>query len=120
MGFAAVHRWAHEFADGRLVAVGGGGYEWVDVVPRAWTHLVAEVAGSPIDPLTSIPAGFAGYVVERLGRTAPQRMTDGATPWPRPLIQGWNPSGDAVDEAIAATRDAVFPLWGLDPDPEGW
>lgn len=120
MGFAAVHRWAHEFADGRLVAVGGGGYEWVDVVPRAWTHLVAEVAGFPIDPLTSIPAGFAEYVVERLGRTAPQRMTDGATPWPRPLIQGWNPSGDAVDEAIAATRDAVFPLWGLDPDPEGW
>lgn len=120
MGFAAVHRWAHEFADGRLVAVGGGGYEWVDVVPRAWTHLVAEVAGFPIDPLTSIPAGFADYVVERLGRTAPQRMTDGATPWPRPLIQGWNPSGDTVDEAIAATRDAVFPLWGLDPDPEGW
>lgn len=120
MGFAAAHRWAHEFADGRFVAVGGGGYEWVDVVPRAWTHLVAEIAGRPIDPLSLLPAGFAGYVAERLGRIAPTRMTDGATPWPRPLTQGWNPSGDAVDAAIAATRDAVFPSFGLDPDPDGW
>lgn len=120
MGFSAVHKWAHEYAEGRLVAVGGGGYEWVDVVPRAWTHLVAEVAGHPIDPPTSLPTGFAEYVSERLGRIAPLRMTDGATPWARPLTQGWNPSGDAVDAAIAASRDAVFPFWGLDPDPDAW
>ena len=119
MGFAAVHRWAHQFTAGRLVAVGGGGYEWVDVVPRAWTHLVAEIEGRPIDPHAPLPAGFGEYVQEALGRVPPLRMTDGATPWPRDLVQGWNPA-DPLDAAILATREAVFPLVGLDPDPEGW
>lgn len=119
MGFTAVHRWAHQFCGGRLVCVGGGGYEWVEVVPRAWTHLVAEVQGRPVDPHTPVPPGFGGYVQEALGRVAPLRMTDGANPWPRDLVQGWNPA-DPVDAAIAATRESVFPIWGLDPDPEGW
>lgn len=119
MGFSAVHRWAHEFADGRLIAVGGGGYEWVDVVPRAWTHLVAEVEGRPIDPSTALPVAFGEYVQQSMGRSAPLRMTDGANPWPRDLVQGWDPS-DPIDSAIMATREAVFPLHGLDPDPEGW
>ena len=119
MGFSAVHRWAHEFADGRLIAVGGGGYEWVDVVPRAWTHLVAEVEGRPIDPSTALPVAFGEYVQQSMGRSAPLRMTDGANPWPRDLVQGWDHS-DPIDSAIMATREAVFPLHGLDPDPEGW
>jgi len=119
MGFSAVHRWAHQFAEGRLICVGGGGYEWVDVVPRAWTHLVAEVEGRPIDPQTPVPPAFAEHVHHVLGRIAPLLMTDGATPWPRDLVQGWNPT-DLVDAAILATREAVFPLHGLDPDPEGW
>lgn len=119
MGFSAIHRWAHRFCDGRLVSVGGGGYEWVDVVPRSWTHLVAEVEGCPIDPLTPVPAGFGEYVQEALGRIPPLRMTDGATPWPRDLTQGWDPA-DSIDAAILATRQAVYPLHGLDPDPEGW
>lgn len=119
MGFSAVHRWAHEFADGRLVAVGGGGYEWVDVVPRAWTHLVAEVEGRPIGPSTALPVAFGEYVRQTMGRSAPLRMTDGANPWPRDLVQGWDP-GDPIDSAIMSTREAVFPLHGLEPDPEGW
>ena len=44
MAFEALHRWAHRYAGGRWVALGGGGYEWVDVVPRAWTHLIAEAS----------------------------------------------------------------------------
>lgn len=119
MGFTAVHRWAHQFADGRLVATGGGGYEWVDVVPRAWTLLVAETQGRPIPAETYLPAGFGEFVQASLGRIAPLRMTDGATPWPRDLVQGWDPN-DPVDAAIRATREAVFPLHGLDPNPEGW
>ena len=37
--YAALHELAHEHAGGRWVATGGGGYELVEVVPRAWTHL---------------------------------------------------------------------------------
>ena len=32
----------------------GGGYEWVDVVPRAWTHLTAIACGAPIEPETPV------------------------------------------------------------------
>jgi len=116
-GFESVHRWAHRYAGGRLIAVGGGGYEWVDVVPRAWTHLVAETSGQPLDPTTNVPEGFLEYVRQALGHSAPGRLTDGADPWPRPIAQGWNPS-DPIDAAVAATRSAVFGYHGLDPDPE--
>lgn len=119
LGFAAVHEWAHRYSSGRLVSVGGGGYEWVDVVPRAWTHLVALTSGQGLDPEGLVPEEFHHYVQEALGRSGPYRMTDGQTPWPRPLIQGWDPS-DPVDRTIEETRKAVYPIHGLDPDPEGW
>jgi acetoin utilization protein AcuC len=119
LAFAALHRWAHRYAGGRWVAVGGGGYEWVDVVPRAWTHLVAEMLGSPVAPETAVPAGFHDYVLAALGRQAPGRMTDGREPWPRPIEQGFDPD-DPVDAAILAAREAVFPHLGLQPDPDLW
>ncbi len=43
--YLALHDLAHEAAGGRWVAFGGGGYAVVDVVPRAWTHLLAVVSG---------------------------------------------------------------------------
>ena len=39
-----VHGLAHELCAGRWVAVGGGGYDWWRVVPRAWTALWAAVS----------------------------------------------------------------------------
>lgn len=119
MAFEAIHRWAHRFAAGRWVALGGGGYEWVDVVPRAWTHLIAIAAGAPIAPETEVPPEFDDYVMELLGRQAPGRMTDGRQPWPKPFDQGFNPD-DPIDAAILATRNAVFPRWGLTAEPSVW
>ena len=119
MSYEAIHRWAHRFCDGRWIAVGGGGYEWVDVVPRAWTHLLAEAAGVPIDPQSDTPSAFRDYVHRSMGRVAPQRMTDGSTPWPKPFDQGFDP-GNAVDAAVLETRAAVFPHLGLDVDPDPW
>ena len=119
MSYEAIHRWAHRFSDGRWIAVGGGGYEWVDVVPRAWTHLLAEAAGSPIDPQSETPEAFRSYVERSMGRPGPQRMTDGSNPWPKPFDQGFDP-GNAVDAAVLATRAAVFPYLGLDVDPDPW
>jgi acetoin utilization protein AcuC len=91
----------------------------VDVVPRAWTHLIAEAAGTPIDPEAETPEGFREFVAQTLGRPAPARMTDGAHPWPKPFDQGFDPA-DPVDAAILATRTAVFPLHGLVADPDPW
>ena len=119
MSYESIHRWAHRYAEGRWIAVGGGGYEWVDVVPRAWTHLIAEAAGTPIDPQQVTPEGFQSYVMTTLGRPAPLRMTDGSNPWPKPFDQGFDPS-NPVDAAVLATRTAVYPHLGLVADPDPW
>jgi acetoin utilization protein AcuC len=119
MSYEAIHRWAHRYAGGRWIAVGGGGYEWVDVVPRAWTHLIAEAAGTPIDPHAQTPDAFQSYVKTALQRQAPLRMTDGSNPWPKPFDQGFDPA-NSVDAAVLATRSAVFPHFGLVADPDPW
>jgi acetoin utilization protein AcuC len=114
--YLALHDLAHEVANGRWVATGGGGYALVDVVPRAWTHLLATVAGEPLDPDTETPQPWRDHVRERLGRTAPTRMTDGQEPAYRDWSQGYDP-GSWLDRSILATREAIFPQHGLDPLP---
>jgi acetoin utilization protein AcuC len=115
--YLAMAALADELCDGRWIATGGGGYALVQVVPRAWTHLLAIATGDPIDPHTTTPDGWRSLAAKRRPAfTVPTSMTDGGTADHTP----WQPSGepDSVDRAIAATRDAVFPLLGLDPhDP---
>jgi acetoin utilization protein AcuC len=111
---ASLHELAHEVCDGRWIATGGGGYAVVDVVPRAWTHLVGIAAHAPIPAETPVPEDWLEHVRIRLGRQAPGRMTDGRDPWWRSWEVGYDPE-DVVDRAVMATRKAVFPLHGLDP-----
>lgn len=42
---ALAHELAHEYCDGRWIAVGGGGYDIWRVVPRAWSLLWLEMTG---------------------------------------------------------------------------
>jgi acetoin utilization protein AcuC len=74
-----LHDLAHEECDGRWLAVGGGGYELVQVVPRTWTHLLAIATGEPIDPQIRVPEEWRAFVKTRTGRTAPTTMTDHPT-----------------------------------------
>jgi acetoin utilization protein AcuC len=115
---AAVHALAHESAGGRWLLTGGGGYELVQVVPRTWTHLLAEAAGEPIDPAAATPAAWREYVTQRTGRPAPELMTElpsgGSDPAYVPFASGHDPD-DPVDHAILATQAAVFPEHGLTP-----
>ena len=113
----SLHRLGHEVCDGRWVALGGGGYELVDVVPRAWTHLTAIAAHQPI-ALTGRCRRTGGTTCGRpFGREGPRRMGDLDPARRADLAPAWdlgyNPD-DAVDRAIMATRQAVFPLHGLD------
>ena len=112
--YVEAHALAHELCGGRLLALGGGGYGLVRVVPRAWTHLLAVVSGAPVDPHREIPAAWEREAAQcGLSSAPPTSMTDGAVPDYRP----WQPgSDDEVDRTIAATRRAVYPLHGLDPD----
>lgn len=112
--YEALHQLAHEHADGQWVAFGGGGYELVQVVPRVWTHLLGEAAGTPVEPELPTPEGWRSYVWDRAGQQAPLRMTDGRQPEFRPWSAGYNPD-DPVDRAVLATRRAAFPPSGLQP-----
>jgi acetoin utilization protein AcuC len=113
--YAWLHRLAHRVAGGRWLVTGGGGYELVQVVPRAWTHLLAEAAGRPIEPETATPEPWRDFVRRRTEEIAPRRMTDGTSvvevvTWGN----GYDPASP-VDQAVLATRRAVFPEHGLDP-----
>lgn len=116
-GYLALRALADELCDGRWVATGGGGYALVEVVPRAWTHLLAVATGDPVDPAALTPPDWRALARERRpDREVPLRMTDDADV----SYERWQPTGepDAVDREILATRRAVFPLHGLDPqDP---
>ncbi|MFC7407027.1 acetoin utilization protein AcuC [Georgenia alba] len=101
-------------AGGRWLATGGGGYDVVNVVPRAWTHLAAVVAGAPIDPQAPVPAAWQRLVTESADVAVPATMSDGGASDFARFADGYNPD-DAVDRAIMATRQAVFPWHGLDP-----
>jgi acetoin utilization protein AcuC len=114
--YAALHRLAHSAAGGRWLALGGGGYGVLRCVPRAWTHLLAEASGHPLSPELEIPQAWCDDLRNR-GVTGqlPRWMGEGRDPAPTP----WNPGGESwLDRSIAATRNACFPLLGLDPyDP---
>ena len=111
-----LHRLAHEVTGGKWLAFGGGGYGLVRCVPA---HLDAPArrgrrpAGRPADA----PSRRAGstHLRERgvRGGAAGDRWAR-AVPDVRAVGAGRRHAGWTV--AIGATRRAVFPLLGLDPD----
>lgn len=113
-----MHHLAHEASDGKWIALGGGGYELVDVVPRSWTHLTAIAAHRPIPADTPVPQPWRDHVESVFGRPGPATMGDlpaqSLPIWVRPWALGHNPDNPG-DRSIMATREAVFPHHGLDP-----
>ncbi|EFQ83308.1 histone deacetylase family [Aeromicrobium marinum DSM 15272] len=105
---------AEELCGGKWVATGGGGYAVMDVVPRAWAHLLAIVSGHPLSPDTPVPDRWRVHVGDLAGLAAPLRMTDGRQPGYRAWEQGFDPAS-WLDRSINAARQAVFPLVGIDP-----
>lgn len=116
----SVSRLANRFCDDRWIATGGGGYDVLRVVPRAWAHLVGVAAGHPVPLRTETPAAWREFALatypERLGpgEAVPETMGEDADLWWRSWDIGFNPH-DAVDRAVMATRKEIFPLHGLDP-----
>ncbi|MFR9750329.1 acetoin utilization protein AcuC [Nocardia sp. 004] len=123
--FRTMRDLADRYAEGRWLAVGGGGYGLVRVVPRAWTHLLAIVLDRDIDPATSIPESWIEAIRVAAPRVDPPRtMSDGGDIAYRPWDGPGGSIGDAqidraqraVDLAVLATRRATFGLLGLDPE----
>ena len=110
----ALRELAETVTGGRWLALGGGGYSPVRVVPRSWTHLLAIVSGHDIDPATPLPEHWlARAAAARPGIPLPIDMSDGV---PNPVtFQPWDGTVEvAVDRAIQDTRSIIYPLHGLD------
>jgi acetoin utilization protein AcuC len=106
--YARLHALAHEAADGRWVATGGGGYQLVSVVPLAWTLAFAEMSGARLPVETPMP--WRELVVARTGAVPPHGFDD-----PAPLL---GPEAEAqarrmAETSVATVRGLVFPRHGL-------
>jgi acetoin utilization protein AcuC len=112
--YARLHALAHEVCDGRWIATGGGGYSVIEVVPRTWARLVAEAVGHPLDPSTPLPEAWREHVLAVTGRVAPTTVGEAASGAADPHDpSARTPRRDAVDAAVRATQEAVYPAWGL-------
>jgi acetoin utilization protein AcuC len=102
---------ADEVCEGRLAAVGGGGYRIVDVVPPAWTWVMAELAGAEL--ADGIPPSWREEVRTLLGREAPESMGE-CDRFDSPAERAQAVVA-LTAERVKETRDAVFPHHGLTP-----
>lgn len=116
-GHRAIYRTLRElsrrYADGKWLAFGGGGYALFRVVPRAWTHLLATVLDRDLEPDTPIPDDWTAYTAGVAdGVVVPKSMTDNSDV----EFQPWTGESESpLDVSIRASRQAAFPLHGLDP-----
>jgi acetoin utilization protein AcuC len=68
-----IHELAHEFSNGRLVAVGGGGYSYLSV-PRCWTVIFGQYAGIKVED--RIPQSWKKLFNKVTGLEAPNNVMD--------------------------------------------
>ena len=116
--YLALRELARTVTGGRWLALGGGGYSPVRVVPRAWTHLLSIVADADLDPATALPEDFIAMAAQaRPNVELPIDLNEGTTG--QVAFEPWDGSLDvAVDRSIMDTRNRLYPLHGLDPhDP---
>ena len=71
-----LHELAHDSAQGRWVAMGGGGYQIATVVPRAWTIYFAELTGQELPH--EVPWDWLGLAEERCGERPPETFLEGS------------------------------------------
>jgi acetoin utilization protein AcuC len=116
ISYRLMHELAHEVCDGRWVVLGGGGYDLVSAVPRAWASLLAEVSGESLRAELVLPEAWRDLAARVGGRAAPSVVgdLDHAPTW-QPWDAGEGDPDDLLDRSVAATRRAVLPLHGLDP-----
>jgi acetoin utilization protein AcuC len=105
--YATIHNLAHEVCDGRLVALGGGGYQIYEVVPRAWTLLAADLVGVILDDYT--PSSWQDFCSEKATFSCPLMLRDKEM---MTLNHRFSVE-DKVSEMVAKVKTKVFPHFDL-------
>lgn len=102
---------ADELCDGRLAALGGGGYHIVDVVPLAWAWVMAELGG--VELPDEVPETWRARVRARLGCEPPQSMGE-SDRFDSPRERDERVLA-LTAEQVREVRNAVFAHHGLVP-----
>jgi acetoin utilization protein AcuC len=102
---------ADTLCEGRLAALGGGGYEIVEVVPLAWTWVMARLLDVELDD--AVPERWLQYVRSTLGIEGPRSL--GASDRDDISSQQAGHAIELTEEVVREVRDRVFPLHGLTP-----
>ena len=102
---------ADEMCGGRLAAVGGGGYHIVEVVPLAWTWVLAELRGERLSD--ELPEAWRHHVRSRLGCEPPSSLGAGDRLVTPPELAETTLA--QTKQTIAEVRAAVFRRHGLTP-----
>ena len=106
-----VIRLADDLCAGALAALGGGGYHIVDVVPLAWTWVMAEIEG--VELADEVPDVWREQVRARVGCEPPTSMgAEDRFELPAAL------AADVLAQTADMVRQAraeVFPYHGLTP-----
>ncbi len=100
---ATLHALAHEVADGRWVATGGGGYQWATVVPRAWTLYFAEMCHTELPD--QLPESWIETVEFQVRREVPSTFSE--PPFGEDLV------GEEAMSVIRLVKQTCFPFFGL-------
>lgn len=108
--YTAIHNLAHEVCDGRLVALGGGGYQIYDVVPRAWSLLTAGLVGVTLDEYT--PHEWQQFCAEKVHRNCAVKLRD-----TKSFTTGHLESIEKrTAETVISVKQKLFPYHGLSVD----
>lgn len=100
---------AEKHCHGRLAALGGGGYHVVEIVPRAWTWVMAELAG--VELPEALPESWRQQARELTGEEPPATLgADDAIDIPAEEVERLLAE---THEAIAEVKAHVFSHQGI-------
>jgi acetoin utilization protein AcuC len=104
-----VHQLAHDYAHGRLIAVGGGGYSYLSV-PRCWTLIFGQFAG--LDVEDRVPAEWQQLFRQVTGLQPPSRVRDHEVPHPAEASR--ERVRKLVEQSVSRLQQLAFPLLGIE------
>ncbi|MFC7786969.1 acetoin utilization protein AcuC [Rossellomorea sp. GCM10028870] len=98
------HELAHEYCDGKWIAVGGGGYDIWRVVPRAWSMIWMQMTGR-MDLASSFPGKWTERWQSKAGVTLPSEW------WDRPDIYKPIPrKGEITEKNKQTVEKALYSI----------
>ncbi len=103
---ALTHQLAHDYCDGRLIALGGGGYDIWCVVPRAWTLVWATLSGQQVPD--QVPEAWLTRWQPQAPCPLPRRMRDAPDACP-PIPRSREVAANNA-ATFARVRDTSLPL----------